>query len=336
MNYVLAGAGYLAVVSVFTGGRTVQRQNTPTALVLRDWLPFAISAAITAGVAPLLFIQILYKENFYTANLLLSHRWMAIVPVLIVGFYLSYLLKSKTIERWPSILRVLVGVGVFACFLFTAYSWTENHLLSTEDPGTWSDFYVSPSFIYQHPQLLPRMLLWSVGAIPTMVTLVAWQLRYKTKSDRVDSLSSENRRLSLLALAGIVLSLACGGFYYSAMDSSMDRIMTSSLALLYLIIAVLGLMVQSFSWTVVLLRQRLDFRWLTITTIGLVMTILGMSVVREAIRLSTIDIEALYQQHEAATRVGGLFVFLAFFIVNAALIIWCFVLVRRNAQSLSR
>ena len=39
-------------------------------------------------------IQVLYQHRMYTATLLLSHRFMAIVPVLIDGFYLLYLGKS--------------------------------------------------------------------------------------------------------------------------------------------------------------------------------------------------------------------------------------------------
>lgn len=332
MNYVLAGAGYLAVVSVFTGGETIQRQNTPTALILRDWLPFAISAAITAGVAPLLFIQILYKERFYTANLLLSHRWMAIVPVLIVGFYLAYLLKSKTIGRWPSIVRVLVGFGAFLCILFTAYSWTENHLLSMAGTATWADFYGSTALMYEHPQLLPRLALWCVGAIPTMALLVAWQLRYKTNHDGDAPPPSEYQRLSLFALTGIVLSLACGGLYYSALDTNADHTVTGRFALPYLIVAGVGLLAQSLAWTLILLRQRLTTGRLALATTGMLLTVIGMTVVREAIRLSAVDIEALYERHKAATQVGGLFVFLAFFAINATLIAWCFLLVKRNPR----
>ena len=72
MNYVLAGSAYLSTRTLL-----LQHPRDPLADMLRDWLPFALSGAITAGVAPLLFIQVLYKKQFYTANLLLFGRWMA-------------------------------------------------------------------------------------------------------------------------------------------------------------------------------------------------------------------------------------------------------------------
>jgi hypothetical protein len=175
MNYVLAGAGYLAAIGV---GRWWGRLggSEPSADVvfdiLRDWMPFMLGAAITAGVAPLLFVQILYKENFYTANLLLFHRWMAILPVLIVGFYLLYVLKGTWIGRQASWLAPLVGVGALACFVFTGYTWTENHLLSLDRPSC-RGHYESGAMIYRNPLIVPRFLMWAAGSVATMATLLA-------------------------------------------------------------------------------------------------------------------------------------------------------------------
>ena len=103
MNYVLAGSAYLAFDTVLQGNG---KSENPIAALLRDWMPFMISAAITAGIAPLLFLQILYQQHFYTANLLLFYRWMVILPVMLVGFYLAYLLKSKLVRQWPLVARV--------------------------------------------------------------------------------------------------------------------------------------------------------------------------------------------------------------------------------------
>ena len=108
MGYVLAGSGYVAVsaLSQRAGGASGADESIAdesiVAPILRDWLPFALGTAITAGVAPLLFLQVLYKEHFYTANLLLFYRWLAVVPVLIAGFYLLYLQKSQTAARLPA------------------------------------------------------------------------------------------------------------------------------------------------------------------------------------------------------------------------------------------
>ena len=65
--------------------------------VVRDWLPAVLGLAITTGIAPLLFVQILYKRQFYTANLLLFNRFMLLLPALIVAYYMLYLVKSHAL-----------------------------------------------------------------------------------------------------------------------------------------------------------------------------------------------------------------------------------------------
>ena len=59
------------------------------------------------------------------------------------------------------------------------------------------------------------------------------------------------------------------------------------------------------------------------------MTILGSLVVREARRLAAIDITSLFDTHRQAADVGGIGVFLVFFVVNAAVITACVLIVKR-------
>src|SRR3970040_919336 len=68
MSYVLAGAGYLTAVHLLPGGFADSRHRAPLAEILRDWMPFALSGAITAGVAPLLFVQILLPGPLFTST----------------------------------------------------------------------------------------------------------------------------------------------------------------------------------------------------------------------------------------------------------------------------
>jgi len=51
--------------------------------------------------------------------------------------------------------------------------------------------------------------------------------------------------------------------------------------------------------------------------------------VREARRLAAIDVTALFAAHSQAARVGGMGLFLVLFVVNAAVIIACVLIVRR-------
>ncbi len=219
MNYVFAGTFYVAVVGVGQADAALARLHNPIGAMLRDWLPFAFSGVITAGVAPLLFVQVLYKQQFYTANLLLFHRWMAVVPALIVAFYLLYLLKSTSISDWPAGWRSAVGVGALVAIGFTGYSWSENHLLSL-DEGRWVSFYEDRQWFYHHSALLPRVGMWLAGAVPTMMAIVCWQLRSAERRG-LRIFSSEVRVACVWALAGLVLAVLFGTMQYLMLDSTM-------------------------------------------------------------------------------------------------------------------
>jgi hypothetical protein len=312
---------------VFTGGPPVQRQKSPTALILRDWMPFALGATITAGVAPLLFIQILYKQSFYTANLLLFHRWMSIVPVLILGFYLLYILKSRSIGEWPAAVRALVGVGAFICIAFTGYSWTENHLLGGR-AETWPGFYAAGRIVYFHPELLPRLAVWFFGAIPNGMAMISWQLRFQARRDGALP-AREPRRAAVLSLTGLALAAAAGIGYFLAMDENARAAVTGAPVLPYLLIGLLALAAETAGWVLQLRATRIAGTSLGLITAGALVAVLCASVLREEIRLVRVDVQALYEQHARAAEVGGFWVFLLFLVVNAGLIGWCVRLVGR-------
>ncbi|MEW5702255.1 MAG: hypothetical protein AB1792_08510 [Candidatus Zixiibacteriota bacterium] len=97
------------------------------------------SMTITAGVAPLLFVQVLYGKSFYSSSIKIGFPWLAIIAYLLIGFYALYLSRF----RWdkaggPSAsgkgYLILAMLMVFA--IGFTYSW--NHLQSlTARP--WAD-----------------------------------------------------------------------------------------------------------------------------------------------------------------------------------------------------
>ena len=176
------------VSSVAIGSAYALVRKDELAGKLRDWLPFMLGAGITAGVAPLLFLQLLYQRRFYTANLLLGPRWAAVVPALIVGFYALYLAKASV--RWC---RPALGLGL-ACFLFVAWSWTELHQLMLAEPA-WRAMYAAGDRLYADASIVPRLGMW-LGAMAALFALVAAHL-------------APSRLVALIALKGLVLATVC-------------------------------------------------------------------------------------------------------------------------------
>jgi hypothetical protein len=58
-------------------------------------LPVAIAATVTLGVAPLLFVQVLYGRLFFTSSILMGALWLAVVPLVILAYYGAYRLAFR-------------------------------------------------------------------------------------------------------------------------------------------------------------------------------------------------------------------------------------------------
>jgi hypothetical protein len=326
MNYVLAGSGYVAIQTWIHRRDLSKLKEDKLTSHLKDWLPFILSAAITAGVAPLLFIQILYKESFYTANLLLFHRWMSMVPALIVGFYLLYVSKGKWLNY--KMLPIFASMGAFLCFLFAAYSWTENHLLSKQPQKIWAEFYQLRSWTFWDPELLPRLGIWISGSVNTMCVILAWQLFWKQHFYNAN-FKNELSKLSKLSVGSIVLAIFLGGAYYFSVNEGTQILMNDKMVFPYILILGSGLLIQSVMWLLQGRIQKISAVYLSLISFGLLFSMIAVSMMREFIRIRSVHIEQFYQQHEDAMNVGGFWAFLLFTILNLAAVGIAVFLVKR-------
>ena len=286
ISYVLAGTGYALVQSL-------RNADDPIAAGVRDRLPFMLGCGITAGVAPLLFLQLLYQRRFYTANLLMGPRWGAVVPALIVGFYALYLAKAKTSLR---LRRLALAVGT-VCFVFVAWSWTELDQLMQAEP-VWRAMYAAGQRIYGAAAIYPRLLLW-LGAMLTLFAIVAsWW-----------STGSERRRLAVLGLVGRAVSVIAA----LLLARSGGALEGSAHGWLYLLIAALVIEAGGWLWTL----RAPDGAGLTLVTGAGAAALVCATVVREAPRLALLE-----APRPEAAAASGLPVFALTLITGIAVITW--------------
>ncbi len=114
MQYVLGG-GIMLVAGALVpgvrrrlGGRPRRSGLAVIVEVLRQSMPIMLILVIVAGIAPLLFLRLLYHRPFGTGNLLGYHRFLLMTPALIATAGLLYWIKIRPMtERGP--LRALDG-----------------------------------------------------------------------------------------------------------------------------------------------------------------------------------------------------------------------------------
>jgi len=282
VSYVAAGTAYALVAAL-------RRRADPIAARARDWLPFMLGAGITAGVGPLLFLQLLHQRRFYTANLLLGPRWGAVVPALIVGFYALYLAKAS--ERWR---RLALAVGV-ACFGFVAWSWTEIHLVMQDD-AAWQAMYGAGARFYLDAAVLPRLAVWLGAMLALFATVGAWQ-----------AAPVERRRLAVLALAGLLV--AGGSAAGIAFRGGFDPVHGWA----YLLAA--AAIAAALGW--LMTARRPGGPGLAVATAATIAALVAGAIVREAPRLELVE-----RARTTAAGAGGLPVFVATLAIGIAAITW--------------
>jgi len=286
VSYVLAGTGYALIQSL-------RKVDDPIAERVRDRLPFMLGCGITAGVGPLLFLQLLYQRRFYTANLLMGPRWGAVVPALIVGFYALYLAKAKTSVR---IRRLALAIGTL-CFLFVAWSWTELDQLMQAEPA-WRAMYAAGQRLYGEAAILPRLVLW-LGAMLSLFAIVAahW------------AAGKERSRLATIGLGGRALSVGAA-FLLVAAGGALEG---NAHGWLYLLIAALAVEAGGWVW---MLRAP-DGAGLTLVTGAGAAALVCATVVREAPRLALLE-----PGRPEAVAAGGFPMFAVTLVVGVVVIAW--------------
>jgi hypothetical protein len=292
VSYVAAGTTYALVAAL-------RRSADPIAARTRDWLPFMLGAGITAGVGPLLFIQLLYQRRFYTANLLMGPRWGAVVPALIIGFYALYL--AKVAERWR---RLALGIGAL-CFVFVAWSWTELHQLMQDDPA-WRAMYGAGSRFHLELAVVPRLATWLGAMLALFAAVAAWSAS-----------PAERRRLAFLALIGLVV-----GGAMSAATIMMNGAFDPAHGWTYLLAAAAIIAAIGWAWTV----RRPDGPGVALATAATAAALFAGAIVREAPRLALIE-----RSRATAVDSGGRLVFFATLAIGIATIAWIIRTVRRTA-----
>ena len=128
-------------------------------------LPYTIALAVNFGVAPLLFLQVLYGNFIYTSSVLMGRYWLGIIAIIIPAYYCAYIYKMGegrlANQRKPALalsLILLMAIG----FLFV------NNMTLMQRPEVWSQYFNQPNGTILNlgdPTLILRYLHFMVGAV---------------------------------------------------------------------------------------------------------------------------------------------------------------------------
>lgn len=107
-------------------------------------MPVIIAFGVNAGIVPLLFLQVLYPQFFYTSTILQAWYWFAVIVLIVLSYYGTYYYVHN-VDR-PERRKVAIFIGWLAALIFLYLGLifaSEMHLMTT--PERWTRF-LYPSF----------------------------------------------------------------------------------------------------------------------------------------------------------------------------------------------
>lgn len=192
MNAMLGGL-VLGVIQHLRGGEVQKRLAHRIALAT----PLVIALVVNLGVAPYLFIQVLYGQFIYTSSILIGISWILVVPLVMLAYSGAYLYDF----RFTSLGRAGVAVAVVCCLLFiTIAAFFSSNMLLMGLPDHFAAYFSHMNgslLVMDHPTFLPRYLHMVLGAIAIGGLFVA--LLGSFQADRDLNLAEHARAYGLRA-----------------------------------------------------------------------------------------------------------------------------------------
>jgi cytochrome bd-type quinol oxidase subunit 1 len=283
---VTVGGTVIAAVSDLLGRRAGNDHYRRLARHLIAMMPVTLAATITLGVAPLLFIQTLYGQLFYTSSILMAWPWFAVVPLVIIAYYGIYLYALQG-ERLGEA-RAWVGIGSVLLLMVVAFLYVNNLTLMLT-PDRWRDIYGDhPYGLFLNgaeTTLVPRYLHFLLAA-PAVAGafLIAYAAFMRNKTEQA-YWTWAMRYGALWFIGPTLLQLAVGPIFLVVLPTDIrDQFIGDNLGRTHLLFVGVGIAILGLVAMAATLRLRNPL-WPGLTGAVLVIpTVSLMSVVRHVVR----------------------------------------------------
>jgi hypothetical protein len=172
---VMLGASIIALVHHLHGKADTQGLTKTISIKL----PFTIAFAVNFGVAPLLFMQILYGQFLYSSSVLMAVYWIGVVGLVIAAYGSAYIYDFGYATLGN--LRTFFIAVTTLCLLVTAFIFTNNMTLMLS-PERWAAYFDNPWGTLLNlgdPTVLPRYL--HIVASSTALAGLALAIFYSRK-----------------------------------------------------------------------------------------------------------------------------------------------------------
>lgn len=198
MNAALGGA--------FVGALAALRGDRASARRLAAANSWTVSATITFGIAPLLFLQVIDGHFFYSATIVLAPVWFSLLGLLTVGYYANHLAKAQLARggtgAGPLVVETILFLGIAGIQVAVA--------LTMLRPDRWEAITVDRLAVLADPAWLPRWLHFVLAAVTLGGLLLAMRIVADRGDTDADARSRAARWGAKIALVATALQFPVG------------------------------------------------------------------------------------------------------------------------------
>ncbi|MBI3780462.1 MAG: hypothetical protein HY278_05305 [candidate division NC10 bacterium] len=271
---LLMGGGSLTVISEFLGRRDDRHRRLAQATA--RLLPVVVAFTITLGIAPLLFLQVVFGPLFFSSSILMAWPWLSIVGMMLVGYY-GYYWHSFQFERLGR-RAVWVTLASAALFIIIGLLFTSNMVLMLT-PARWGALYKAGRSGMQlglaEPTVLPRFLHMFVASLALSGLGIAILGAVKARADTAFGTWVRQYGLRWF-VAATWLQFAVGFWFLASLPASIRSLFLGGGTV------ETGLLIVALSLAVISLLT--IQRWLAFGTTAILGTVALMVVIRDRLR----------------------------------------------------
>lgn len=288
-------------------------------------IPTLIALTINLGVPPLLFVQVIFGNFFYTSSVLMASPWILIIPVLILAYYGAYIYVFKT-QSAPVFAKT--SLAITALFLLViAFLFVNNNTLLLR-PERWSAYFENQSgwFLnFGEPTLWPRYLHFLIGAIAVAgIGKAAYYHFHKTFSDE-EKQAEKARGLKIFGFATMIQVIIGIWFWLSLPENIWKMFMGDNLfATIWLMLGIGLALILIYTSTQ---------RKFGITTFLLIILLLNMIITREMVRHAYLEGIGNPSNLNLEAEYGSLAMFLIVFVIGLGALYYMINLIIKPKQA---
>ena len=213
MNVALTGP-IVAAILMLLGKNNDEANETKAGKQLAASLPIFVTAAITQGIVPLLFLQVLYGPLVYPSSIAMATPWFSILFLIVLSYYGLYIYNygSKKMDpKWAPWILILSSV----LFMVVGFFFSNNMTLMLTPEKFLPMYQASPAGANLNlgdPTLIPRYLHFVGAAFAvSFLTLGCFGL-YKQDKDK--EYGNWLLRLGAAGFVGITLVQTVVGLWF--------------------------------------------------------------------------------------------------------------------------